>query len=63
MNSASLIVWICGLLGAALCALKFLDIHPVGNWSWWWVSAPLWVPVLLVLALWAVFIVWGLRQG
>jgi hypothetical protein len=19
------------------------------NWSWWWVTAPLWIPVLLVL--------------
>jgi hypothetical protein len=21
------------------------------NWSWWWVTAPLWIPVLAVIAI------------
>lgn len=27
------------------------------DWSWWWVTAPLWIPVALVVA---VLIIWGL---
>jgi len=24
------------------------------NWSWWWVTAPLWIPVLLVIVILAI---------
>lgn len=27
-------------LGVIILILKLLDISPVGEWSWWWVSAP-----------------------
>lgn len=23
--------------------LKLLEIEPVGSWSWWWVTSPLWI--------------------
>jgi hypothetical protein len=26
-----------------------LKLCGVINWSWWWVTAPLWIPILLVL--------------
>ncbi|WP_367065699.1 TIGR04438 family Trp-rich protein [Oryzisolibacter sp. LB2S] len=29
------------LLGVLLILLKFLEIGPVANWSWWWVLSPL----------------------
>lgn len=41
-----------GLMGAlflVLLVLKFLEIEPVASWSWWWVAAPLWGPVVLTL--------------
>ncbi len=30
-------VWI----GALLIVLKWLEIGPIGQWSWWWVLVPL----------------------
>jgi len=29
----------------------------VATWSWWWVTAPLWVPVTIVLAISALIII------
>ena len=28
------------LLGILLIFLKYLEIGPVANWSWWWVLSP-----------------------
>lgn len=28
--------------------LKLAEIGPVAKWSWWWVTAPLWIPVGLI---------------
>lgn len=28
------------ILGLALMVLKFLNVAPVADWSWWWVLAP-----------------------
>ncbi len=28
------------LLGILLILLKYLEIGPVANWSWWWVLSP-----------------------
>ena len=29
--------------------LKLAEIGPVQYWSWWWVTAPLWIPLAFVL--------------
>ena len=31
-----------GLLGIAFVVLKLCHVI---NWSWWWVTAPFWIPV------------------
>lgn len=36
----------CGLLTIALIVLKLTSVIA---WSWWWVLAPLWLPVVLLL--------------
>lgn len=38
-----------GLLFAIFLTLKILAIEPVAGWSWWWVTAPLWISFLLFL--------------
>ena len=38
-------------LGIILALLKYLEIGPVAAWSWWWVLAPLWIPVALVFGI------------
>ena len=31
--------------------MKLAEIGQVANWSWWWVTSPLWIPLSMVLAL------------
>lgn len=38
-----------GLLGVVFITLKILDVAPIGAWSWWWVTAPLWGGAAFVL--------------
>ena len=34
--------------------LKLANIGVVANWSWWWVTSPLWIPLVLVIAILAI---------
>jgi hypothetical protein len=34
--------------------LKLAEVGPVANWSWWWVTSPLWIPLALVIAIVAI---------
>lgn len=34
--------------------LKLAEVGPVANWSWWWVTSPLWIPLALVLLIAAI---------
>ena len=34
--------------------LKLSGIGQVANWSWWWVTSPLWIPLVLVVAILAI---------
>ena len=45
-----------GLSFGSLLFLLFLGLKlgHVINWSWWWVTAPLWIPVALSLVIFAV---------
>ena len=42
-------------LGTLLClvflTLKLAEVGPVQYWSWWWVTAPLWLPLFVVIVL------------
>lgn len=29
--------------------LKLTGIGQVADWSWWWITSPLWVPILLAI--------------
>ena len=46
------------LLLAVFITLKLCKVIV---WSWWWVFAPVWVPLILIVAL-AVFVVYTLRN-
>lgn len=46
--------WIAFLAALLLLflGLKLADIGMVASWSWWWVFAPVWAPIaMLVLAI------------
>ena len=38
---------ILGILGLIFITLKLTNVI---NWSWWWVTAPLWAPFALICA-------------
>jgi hypothetical protein len=42
-----------GLLAIVFITLKLLEKI---DWSWWWVLAPLWLPLVIVLAVIVVFV-------
>jgi len=39
--------------------LKLAEVGPVAQWSWWWVTSPLWIPFALVGIIAAVLIAIG----
>lgn len=41
-------IGICTVLFLIFLVLKLCNVI---NWSWWWVTAPLWLPFVLVLAI------------
>jgi hypothetical protein len=43
--------------------LKLAGIGQVATWSWWWVTSPLWIPLVLVVAiLFIVGLVYGIAK-
>lgn len=42
------------ILFVIFLVMKLAKIGDVANWSWWWVTAPLWIPVLLALAVFSI---------
>ena len=50
-SAASGGIGLLGLVFIVFLVLKLAGIGPVAEWSWWWVTAPLWGPLALVLAI------------
>ena len=40
-----------GFLGALTILFIALKLTHIIDWSWWWVLAPLWIPVAVVLGI------------
>lgn len=38
-----------GFTGLLFITFLVLKLCGVINWSWWWVTAPLWIPIALIL--------------
>ena len=45
-NSSNSGIGVFGLLGVAFVVLKLTEFI---DWSWWWVTAPFWMPLTLLL--------------
>ena len=37
--------------------LKLAEVGKVATWSWWWVTSPLWIPLVLVLGIAAIALI------
>ena len=50
-----------GTLFLELMFLMFLGLKISGkiDWSWWWVFAPIWVPVVLVIGFVGLAFIWA----
>lgn len=46
---------LCGLLAIAFVVLKLTGVI---GWSWWWVLAPLWIPISVGVAAVAIYLVY-----
>ncbi len=40
--------------------LKLLNVDPVAQWSWWWVMSPFWLPLGVLLAIFAPIMIYKL---
>lgn len=49
-------VGIFGLLFLVFLVMKLAGIGSVANWSWWWVTSPLWGAFLLGIILLLIFL-------
>lgn len=49
-----------GLLGIAFIVLRLTHVI---DWSWWWVTAPLWAPLAVVIVILAIVwaVIWRAR--
>ena len=43
-----------GFLGALTILFIALKLTHVIDWSWWWVLAPIWIPIVVVLGIIAI---------
>lgn len=37
--------------------LKLAEVGQIATWSWWWVTSPLWIPIVLVLGIAAIALI------
>jgi uncharacterized membrane protein len=47
-------IGLCGAVFVVFLVLKLTETGAVARWSWWWVTAPLWIPWGLIAAILAV---------
>jgi len=52
-------ITLAGAVFIVFLILKLAGIGMVALWSWWWVFAPLWVPMAVVLMAFAAILIIG----
>ena len=48
-GSSDYLEWLFVGVFLVFLVLKLGELGQVADWSWWWVTAPLWVPFALVV--------------
>lgn len=51
-SSSSVGLGLCEVLFIVFLILKLIDKV---DWSWWWVTSPMWLPLSLVVVLWVIY--------
>ena len=52
-NSKTASFPVLAILGLIFVTLKLAEIGVVATWSWWWVLSPFWIPLAIVLGIFA----------
>jgi hypothetical protein len=52
-----------GICGVTFIVFLILKLCNVIDWSWWWVTAPLWIPVVLFVATCVIMFIVGIFIG
>jgi hypothetical protein len=55
-NSSSGGIGISGLLFVAFVVLKLTNVI---DWSWWWVTAPIWIPIIIAIPVLLVVVIFS----
>lgn len=51
-----------GFGGALVLLLVGLKLAGIIDWSWWWVFAPFWIPVLIALLIGVVLVILEMKK-
>lgn len=52
-----------GLVFIVFLVMKLAEVGQVANWSWWWVTAPLWIPIAFVFGILGILFLIALIAG
>jgi len=44
-------ITLCGAVFIVFLILKLAEVGKVAAWSWWWVTAPLWIPTTITFVI------------
>lgn len=63
MNNNNLNHGYVSFVGLLFITFLVLKLTKVIDWSWWWVTAPLWGPFALSIVFMILYIIMGLIRG
>lgn len=49
-------IGLVGIIFIVFLVLKLTGTGMVANWSWWWVTSPLWIPLVIVLTIGLIYL-------
>jgi hypothetical protein len=49
-------IGVLALMFLVFMTLKLAGIGSCATWSWWWITAPLWAPVAIVVAVGLIYV-------
>lgn len=49
-------VGIAGIFLIIFVCAKIFGWQPIADWSWWWVTSPAWIPLVIALSAIAIFL-------
>jgi len=58
-NNSTTRISIGTLLFLIFLTLKLAGIGQIANWSWWWVTSPLWIPMIVGITIIVIAVIIG----